>query len=46
LDSIIYQFRSGCSPEAIQDGFPVLSLSQVYGAIEFYQAEETSKSDH
>ena len=36
LDSIIYQFRNGRSPEAIQDAFPVLSLSQVYGAIAFY----------
>ncbi|MBA3356315.1 MAG: DUF433 domain-containing protein [Pyrinomonadaceae bacterium] len=36
LDSIIYQFQQGRSPEAIQDAFPVLSLSQVYGAIAFY----------
>ncbi len=36
LDSIIYQFRQGRSPEAIQDAFPALSLSQVYGAIAYY----------
>jgi len=36
LDSIIYQFRQGRSPEAIQDAFPALSLSQVYGAIDYY----------
>ncbi len=36
LDSIIYQFRQGRSPEAIQDAFPVLSLGHVYGAIAFY----------
>src|SRR5438128_9206113 len=36
LDSIVYQFQQGRSPEAIQDAFPVLSLSQVYGAIAFY----------
>ena len=36
LDSIIYQFRHGRSPEAIQDAFPALSLSQVYGAIAHY----------
>lgn len=29
LDSIIYQFQQGRSPEAIQDAFPALSLSQV-----------------
>lgn len=36
LDSIIYQFQQGRSPEAIQDAFPVLSLSQVYAAIAYY----------
>ena len=36
LDSVIYQFRIGRSPEAIQDAFPALSLSQVYGAIAYY----------
>ncbi|MDX2030728.1 MAG: DUF433 domain-containing protein [Blastocatellia bacterium] len=36
LDSLIYQFRAGRSPEAIQDAFPTLSLSQVYGALAFY----------
>lgn len=36
LDSIIYQFRQGHSPEAIQDAFPALSLSQVYAAIAYY----------
>lgn len=36
LDSIIYQFRQGRSPEAIQDSFPALSLGQVYGAIAYY----------
>lgn len=36
LDSIIYQFRQGCSPEAIQDAFPALSLGHVYGAIAYY----------
>ena len=36
LDSIIYKFWQGRSPEAIQDAFPALSLSQVYGAIAFY----------
>ena len=36
LDSIIYKFRQGRSPEAIQDAFPALSLSQVYAAIAYY----------
>jgi uncharacterized protein (DUF433 family) len=36
LDSVIYLFLEGRSPEAIQDAFPALSLSQVYGAIAYY----------
>jgi uncharacterized protein (DUF433 family) len=36
LDSIIYEYQKGRSPEAIQDAFPALSLSQVYGAIAYY----------
>lgn len=36
LDSIIYKFQQGRSPEAIQDSFPALSLSQVYAAIAYY----------
>jgi uncharacterized protein (DUF433 family) len=36
LDSIVYKFQQGRSPEAIQDAFPALSLSQVYAAIAYY----------
>lgn len=37
LDSIVYRFLEGLSPESIQtDCFPVLTLEQVYGAITFY----------
>ncbi len=36
LDSVIYQFQQGRSPEATQDAFPTLSLGQVYGAIAYY----------
>lgn len=36
LDSVIYKFRQGRSPESIQDSFPALSLSQVYAAIAYY----------
>jgi uncharacterized protein (DUF433 family) len=36
LDSLVYAFRSGESPETIQQQFPFLSLEQVYGAIAFY----------
>src|SRR4051794_21421995 len=36
LDSIVYAFRGGESPEAIQQNFPSLTLEQVYGATAFY----------
>jgi uncharacterized protein (DUF433 family) len=36
LDSIIYGFREGLSPEAILEDFDTLTLGQVYGAIAFY----------
>lgn len=36
LDSIIHAFREGASPESIMQGFPSLSLEQIYGTIAFY----------
>lgn len=36
LDSVVYSFERGNSPEAIQQNFPSLKLAQVYGAIAFY----------
>jgi uncharacterized protein (DUF433 family) len=39
LDSIVYAFLEGLSPETIKtECFPVLTLEQVYGAITFYLA--------
>ncbi len=38
LDSIVYAFRKGLSPESIVQSFPLLTLEQVYGAIAFYLA--------
>lgn len=38
LDSIVYSFLNGMSPESIAQAFPVLTLEQVYGAITFYLA--------
>lgn len=46
LDSIIYLFREGRSPEAIQDAFPTLSLSQVYGAIAFYLDHQSELDEY
>ena len=36
LDSIVYAYRDGQSPESILISFPVLTLEQIYGAITFY----------
>jgi uncharacterized protein (DUF433 family) len=38
LDSIVYAFQKGLSPESITHSFPLLTLEQVYGAITFYLA--------
>ncbi len=36
LDSIVYGFQDGRSPESILQSFPSLTLAQVYGALTFY----------
>jgi uncharacterized protein (DUF433 family) len=38
LDSVVYAFLNGQTPESIAQSFPVLTLEQVYGAITFYLA--------
>ncbi len=40
LDSIVYSFRGGDSPETIRQNFSSLTLEQVYGVIAFYLAHE------
>ncbi len=39
LDSIVYAFLRGESPDGIAESFPALTLEQVYGAIAFYLAQ-------
>ena len=36
LDSVVYSFHRGNSPESIQGEYPLLKRSQIYGAIAFY----------
>jgi hypothetical protein len=38
LDSVIYAFLRGESPEGIVDSYPALMLEQVFGALSFYLA--------
>jgi uncharacterized protein (DUF433 family) len=40
LDSIVYAFLRGASPESIARSFPLISLEEVYGAIAFYLAHQ------
>jgi uncharacterized protein (DUF433 family) len=41
LDSIVYAFNQGLSPESIVQLFPLLTLEQVYGGITFYLTNRT-----
>lgn len=42
LDSLVYAFLDGMSPESIVDSFPILTLEQVYGAIAYYLATQAA----
>jgi len=46
LDSIIYDFLSGLSPESIVDNFDGLTLEKVYGAITYYLAHRSEVDAH
>jgi uncharacterized protein (DUF433 family) len=38
LDSVVYAFLRGESPEGIAESFPALGLEQIFGALTFYTA--------
>ena len=40
LDSVVYAFVRGASPESIVQSFPILRLEEVYGAITFYLSHQ------
>src|SRR5258707_9982692 len=42
LDSIVLAFLRGASPESIVQSFPVLSLEEVFGALAYYLANQTT----
>ena len=46
LDSIVYAFREGCSPESIREDFEGLTLPNVYGAIAFYLDHQRDIDDY
>ena len=46
LDSVVYSFNRGDSPEAIQEDFPALKRAQIYGAIAFYLDHQTEIDEY
>ena len=46
LDSIVYAFLRGASPEGIAHSFPLITLEDVYGAIAFYLAHQAEIDDY
>lgn len=46
LDSVVYAWRDGNSPEGIMRMFPVLTLEEIYGAITFYLANQEEVDEY
>jgi uncharacterized protein (DUF433 family) len=46
LDSVVYAFLDGQTPESIVDSFPLLTLEQVYGAVAYYLAHQTKIDEY
>ena len=42
LESVVYAFLRGESPEGIAESFPALTLEQVFGALTFYLANRAA----
>ena len=40
LDSVVYAFLRGDSPEGISESFPGLGLERIFGALAFYLANQ------
>jgi uncharacterized protein (DUF433 family) len=46
LDSVVYAFLRGESPEGIVESYPALSMEEVFGALSFYLAERNAIDDY
>jgi len=46
LDSVVYAWMGGLSPEGIVDSYPALTLEQVHGALAFYLANQEEIDDY
>lgn len=40
LDSVVYAWLNGLSPESIVDSYPALTLEQIHGALAYYLAHQ------
>src|SRR5437016_10327364 len=45
LDSLVYLYREGISPEGMVESYPTLTLEQVHGALAYYLANQ-KEIDH
>ena len=46
LDSVVYAFLRGESPEGITESFPALTLEEAFGALAFYLAYRELVDDY
>lgn len=46
LDSVVYAFLRGESPEGIAESFPALNLEHIFGALAFYMANQDVVDRH
>ena len=46
MDSVVYEFLKGETPEGILQSFPSLSLEQIYGGIAYYLAHRGEIDDY
>lgn len=46
LESVIFPFRNGDSPESIRSQYPSLTLEQIYGAITYYLANRQQVDEY
>jgi len=46
LDSVVYAFLRGESPEGIAESFPALDLERIFGALAFYMANRETVDDY
>ncbi len=46
LDTLIAAFQRGDTPDQIHDGFPTLTLPQIYGAIAWYLNNQSEADEY